>query len=448
MLTMPAEIMIVIEPFAPVFSERVWEWVKVLLVGAILAPGKRTVTAVLRVMGLSEDRQFQNYHRVLNRAVWSELAVSRVLLGLLVGAFGKGPIVVGTDDTLERRLGPKIAFKGMFRDPVRSSKKHPVTSPGLRWVSMMLLARVPWSQRAWGLPFLTVLAPSKKTNDALGKRHKTSTQWVRQMITLVRRWLPHRPIVLVVDGSLCAAWLAWRCVRLGVTFVSRLRLDAQLYDPPGEQPPYKRGKKPTKGARQMKLQHRLSDPSTCWERRGVPWYGGGRRQLDIATGTALWHRPGQAPLPIRWVLVRDPLAKLNPAAFFTTAVSATPLQILTWVIMRWSVEVTFQEMRTHLGFETQRQWSEPAIKRTTPALFGLFSLIVLLAHQLTDHHPLPVRSTAWYTKTQPTFSDVIAFVRRYLWNHVKFVYSPVQTRLVQIPATVLAGLVDTLCFVT
>ena len=448
MLTMPPDIMTVIQPFAPVFSERVWEWVKVLVVGAILAPGKRTVTAVLRVMGLSEDRQFQNYHRVLNRAVWSGLALSRILFGLLVAAFGEGPLVVGADETLERRVGPKIAFKGMFRDPVRSSKKHPVTSPGLRWVSMMLLVRVSWSQRAWGLPFLTVLAPSKKTNEALGKRHKTSVEWVRQMITLVRRWCPRRALVLVVDGGLNAIWLAWRCVNLGVTFVSRLRLDAQLYDPPGEQPPGKRGKKPTKGQRQPKLEQRLVDPATNWQRRKLAWYGGGQRELEIASGTALWCRPGYAPLPIRWVLVRDPLGKLNPAAFFTTEVDASPLQILTWLIMRWSLEVTFQEVRTHLGFETQRQWSEPAIQRTTPALFGLFSLIVLLAHHLTDHHPLPVRSAAWYVKTQPTFSDVIAFVRRYLWNHVKFVYSPVQTRLVQIPATVLAGLVDTLCFVT
>jgi hypothetical protein len=447
MLSLPTEIMPIVNAFAPVFSERVWDWVQVMIVGAILAPGKRTVSAVLRVMGRSQDEQFQNYHRVLNRAVWSELAVSRVLLSRLVAAFGSGPLVIGADETLERRLGPKIRHKGMFRDAVRSSKQYPVISPGLRWVSMMLLAQVPWGQRVWGLPFLTVLAPSQKTNEALGKRHKTSTEWVRQMITQVRRWYPARGLVLVVDGGLSAIWLAQRCVDLGITFVSRLRLDAQLYDPVDPQRPTRPGPKPTKGPRQQKLAARLTDPATNWSRQQVAWYGGVQREMDLATGTALWHRPGYAPLPIRWVLVRDPLGKLSPAAFFSTATETSPRHILQWVIMRWSVEVTFQEVRTHLGFETQRQWSDKAIARTTPALLGLFSLVTLLAHHLSRHHPLPARSAAWYVKTHPTFSDAIAFVRRYLWTHVEFVHSPVPTTVVQLPTAVLAGLVDTLCFV-
>lgn len=447
MITLPPEIMTLINAFAPVFSERVWGWAKVLMVGAMLTPGKRTVSAVLRVMGLSEEKQFQNYHRVLNRAEWCSLTVSRILLRLLVAAFGREELVLGADDTLERRLGEKIRHKGMFRDPVRSSKNHPATSPGLRWVSMMLLAKMPWAQRVWGLPFLTTLATSEKTDTRLGRRHKTSTDWVRQMITQVRRWLPAARMVLVVDGGLAAVRLALQCVRLGVTCVSRLRLDAQLYDWP-QTPWHKPGPKPTKGKRQMKLAQRLSDPSTHWQRAQVSWYGGAPLWLDVATGLSLWHRPGQPPLPIRWVLVRDPLDKLSPAAFFATGLHATPVRILQWVVMRWSVEVTFQELRTHLGFETQRQWSDQAIARTTPALFGLFSIITLLAHRLSAHQPLPVRSAAWYRKSQPSFSDVIALVRRSLWANIQFINSPVQTRLLQLPDSVMAGLVDTLCYLT
>src|SRR5438105_2589179 len=213
MLTLPPEIMTLISEFAPVFSERIWDWVQVLVAGAILAPRKRTVSAVLRVMGLSHEAQYQNYHRVLNRAVWSELELSRLLFGLLVKAFGSETLVLGVDDTLEQRPGgKKIKAKGMFRDAVLSSKKHPVTVPGLRWLSMQMLARVPWSQRVWGLPFLSVLACSRAANEAQGQRHKTLGQWTRQMITLVRRWCPDHKLVLVVDGSLCAVWLAWRCV--------------------------------------------------------------------------------------------------------------------------------------------------------------------------------------------------------------------------------------------
>jgi hypothetical protein len=448
MLTMPQEIMPLIEAFAPAFSERVWEWAKVLVMGGILAPGKRTVSAVLRVMGRAEEAHYQNYHRVLNRAVWSELKVSEILFGLLVTVLGSETLVVGADDTLERRLGDKVAGKGVFRDPTRSSKQHPVTSPGLRWLSMMLLVNVPWAGRVWGLPFVTVLACSRATHEAQGKRHKTLGTWTRQLITLVRRWCPTRKLVLVVDGGLCALWLGWRCVRLGVTFVSRLRLDTQLYDFLAEIPAGHRGRKPNRGPRQMPLAVRLSHPDTTWERCRVPWYGGVLRDLEVASGTALWRRPRFSPLPVRWVLVRDPLGKLNPAAFFATDLEASPRQILTWVIMRWSIEVTFQELRTHLGFETQRQWSAPAVARTTPALFGLFSLITLLAHRLSQSQPIPARSAAWYVKPVPTFADTIAYVRHYLWTHLNFVPSSVHPRQVLIPVPVLSGLLELLSYST
>lgn len=450
MLNLPTEIMVLMQPFAPVFSERTWDWVQVLVVGAILAPGKRTVTAVLRVMGLREERQFQRYHRVLNRAVWSSLWVSQILLGLLVRAFvPRGwPVIVAADETLERRQGDQIKAKSVFRDAARSSKKHKVTSYGLRWVSMALLVSVPWSKRVWALPFLTVLAPSQKTNQANGKRHKTSIDWIGQMIGQVRRWLPTPQIVLVVDGGLAAIKLGQRCIGYAnpVTYVARLRLDAALHDWPGPQPKGKRGPKPKKGRRQPSLKARLTDPTTVWRPLTLDWYRGERRTLDLATGTALWYTPGHDPLPVRWVLTRDPLGKLLPAAFFATDLDATPEQVLAWVVMRWGIEVTFEEAREHLGLETQRQWSDLAIARTTPALLGLFSFITLLAHRLTLDGPLPVRSAAWYTKPEATFSDVIAFVRRYLWTHANFVQSQAQTGPVPISAAVLHRLVDVLCY--
>jgi hypothetical protein len=449
---LPPEIIQAIRPFTQVFSERVWDWAQVLLIGAILAPGKRTVTSALRVMGLKNEKQYQNYHRVLNRAKWSSLQASRILLGVLVPVLVAAgvPVVVAADETLERRWGPKIKEKGIFRDAVRSSKRYTVYSSGLRWVSMMLLVPVPWSQRVWALPFLTVLAPGEKTNVANGKRHKTSIDWIGQMIGAVRRWLPEKMLVLVTDGGLTAVKLGLRCARYAnpVTYVSRLRLDAVLHDPPGPQPRGKRGPKPKKGKRQPSLKTVLLDPSTQWTKCEIDWYGGKRRIIEIATGVALWYTPGYDPLPIRWVLVRDPLGELDPVAFFATDQSATPLQILAWFIMRWNVEVTFEEARAHLGVETQRQWSDLAITRTTPALLGLFSLVTVLAHRLTEDKPFPARSAAWYTKVEPTFSDAIALVRRHLWTRTKFTNSPSDTGFVEIPASVLHGLVDSLCYAT
>jgi hypothetical protein len=450
MLILPEQIMVLLKVFAPVFSERVFEWAKVLVVGAILAPHKRTVSAALRVMGLSDEAQFQNYHRVLSRAKWNSLEVSKILLGLLVMAFvGLGvPVVLGADETLERRNGERILSKGLFRDAARSSKKRVVHSFGLRWVSMMLLVEIPFSGRMWALPFLTVLATSEKTDQRQGRRHKTSIDWIRQMIRVVRGWLPTRQLVLVVDGGLAAVRLGLYCAAdtVGMTFVSRLRLDAALYDDPLPQPKGKRGKKPKKGPRQASLKSRLNNATTVWETHEVAWYGGRKRVLEIATGCALWYTRGHDPLPIRWILVRDKLSKFSPAAFFATNQSASPLQILAWVIARWGIEVTFEEVRAHLGFESQRQWSPNAILRTSPAILGLFSFITLLAHHLSRSRPIPTRTAAWYHKTQPTFSDAIARVREYLWMNTKFPNSLAQTGLLAFPEPIVHGLMDTLCY--
>src|SRR5262245_5638984 len=253
MPSLPAEMIVLLAPFAQLFSERVWLHAQVLVLGAILAPGKRTVTSCLRVMGLAGEQRFTNYHRVLNRARWAALQASQILLGgivLLLVPPG-ATIVLGADDTVERRSGRKIKAKGCYRDAVRSSKKHVIRCFGLKWVAMMVLVSVPWAQRVWALPFLTVLcwpAPSPPQ-----RRHKTSVEWVRQMMKQARRWLPKRLLVLVVDGGFAAVALARACWQSQVVMVSRLRLDAALYHPPVPQPPSKRGPKPTKGQRQRSL---------------------------------------------------------------------------------------------------------------------------------------------------------------------------------------------------
>jgi hypothetical protein len=226
---MPCEFVALIVAFAPLFSKPVFQHAQVLLMGAILSPGKRTVTAALRVMGLSQDTQFQNYHRVLNRALWSGLTTSQVLLGLLVSAFAStGTIVLGLDDTIERRRGEKITAKGIYRDPVRSSHAHFVKASGLRWLCLMLLVEMPWAARVWALPFMTALCPSERSCKERGRAHRTLTDRARQMLRLAPRWLPNREIVVTADSSFAALELL-EAVRDAVTVVTRLRLDAALY---------------------------------------------------------------------------------------------------------------------------------------------------------------------------------------------------------------------------
>jgi DDE superfamily endonuclease len=430
---LPDAILLVLAPFAPLFSHRVWLHAQVLLLGAMLAPGARTVTAALRVMGLALERHFTNYHRILNRARWSARQGSRMLLGLLITLLVPpgATIVMGADDTVERRGGRKITAKGCYRDAVRSSKKHVVRCFGLKWISMMLLVPVPWSRRVWALPFLTALCwPAEK---AKRRCHKTSVDWVRQMMQQVRRWLPGRRLVLVVDGGFAAVSLALACLKSRVAMVSRLRWDAALYHSPGPQPPGKRGPKPLKGKRQRRLQGWAERSDTPWEDVEVVWYGGQRKKLWVFSRTALWYTPGLPPVDIRYVLVADPQGKLRMEAFFCTDLQAMPVEILQWVVMRWSVEVTFEEARAHLGFETQRQWSDKAIARTTPVLLGLFSLVSLLALQLSHGGKIPWQVTAWYHKGEPTFADCLALVRRHLWCARYLVNSAPEAEFMQLP---------------
>jgi hypothetical protein len=449
MCSVPVTLTQLIVKFAPLFSKRVWEHAQVLVVGALLAPGKRTGTAVLRVMGLSQERHYQNYHRVLNRARWSSLAVARVLLGMVVDTFvPAGPVVIGIDDTLERRRGAKITAKGIYRDPVRSSRSHVVKASGLRWLCAMVLAEIPWAGRVWALPFLTALCPSERYHQQRGQRHKTLPEWAGQLVGRIHRWLPRREVVVVADSSYAVIELLKQVSDTpGVSLITRLRLDAALYDPAPPPTPRQKGRPRKKGARRPTLRQVLSDPQTQWRTVRVNnWYGGGAREVEICTDTAVWYHTGLPPVPIRWVLIRDPQGEFEPQALVTTHLEHPPAQILEWFVRRWTMEVTLEEARAHLGLETQRQWNDLAISRTTPALFGCYSLVTLMAHALLQAAGHVVRTAAWYAKERPTFSDALATVRRELWSACHFSMSEFHTEMVKIPRSVFERLTDTVCY--
>jgi hypothetical protein len=394
MSSLPEAIIAVLQPFAVMFLRSVWPHVQVLLIGAVLCRGPRTVAAVLRIMGLGQDKRFEKYHHVLSRACWSGLQGSKMLLGLLVPLLpATWPIIVGTDETIERHQGRKIAAKGCYRDAVRSTEKHVVTCFGLKWLTMMLFVPLPWSPRPWALPFLTVLAPSARANAAVGKRHKATLDWTIQMVQVVSRWLGERRWVLVGDGGYACVKLARTCQVLGVTLVSRLRLDAQLHAFPGPVRAGKRGRKLKKGARLPSLWTVVDAPGSRWQTVQVAWYGGEAKRMRLRSDICLWYTPGEDPVPIRWVLVVDPAGKLRPAAFFSTDLRLEAAKMVEWFVLRWGVEVTFEESRRHLGVETQRQWSALAIARSTPALFGLFSLMCVMAYRLAVVSPMGVSVT-------------------------------------------------------
>ena len=447
METLPTGFAALTTAFAPLFTQPVFQSVQVLLAGAILAPGKRTVTSVLRVMGLAHTAHFQTYHRVLNRAKWSTLAGSRrLLLALLETFLPSGPLILGLDDTIERRRGDKIAAKGIYRDPVRSSHGHFVKASGLRWLCLMLLVPIPWAGRVWALPFLSVLSPSQRYYQRRRRQPKKLTDRARQMLMLVKRWLPYRSIVVVADSSFAAIELL-ASVSKKVCMITRLRLDAALYAVPSPPKPGTRGRPRRKGARLPSLQAVLEDPATVWRSACIErWYSQGTKAVEIVSGTALWVHSGLPAVALRWVVVRDPAQQFKPQAFLCTDTTITPEQMLSWFVRRWQVEVTFEEARAHLGMETQRQWSDRAIARTTPCVLSLHSIVTLIASQSLNQQRPPVRTASWYRKEQPTFSDTLAMVRRCLWRQSNLSMSPTTTDSVKIPRELFERLTDTLSY--
>jgi hypothetical protein len=455
MQTLPAELLNLIVVFQPLFTKPTWENAKVLLQGALLARGKRTVTACLRVVGLGDEKRFQNYHRVLNRAKWNSLDAARALLGLILMVLVLAPgevIILAADDTIERRRGKMIKQVSCYRDPVRSSKKHIIKCFGLKWVSMAVMVKLPWAARYQAMPFFTVLCPRqrdgqpakvsrhrlrrkarqskmrksraqtliKKKFVADGKtarQHKTAVDILLTMIRLVHRWLPERTKVLVVDGGYAALKLALTCSLLkNTSVVMRFHWDAALHALPEEKAKGRRGIAARKGKRLRSPKTRAARGDTRWEEKTIDWYGGAKKKMLLFTRDGLWYRPGYPPVAIRYVITRDPEGELRDEVFACTDTAARAEQIVNWFVMRWGLEVTFEEAREHLGMETQRQWSDLAIARTTPLLLGLFSLVMVFAHKLQPDGELPILTTAWYEKPEATFSDCLAFVRKHLWD--------------------------------
>jgi hypothetical protein len=299
----------------------------------------------------------------------------------------------------------------------------------------MLLAPIPWAKRVWALPFLTVLAPSERYYKDKMRKHKKLTEWAYQMVLQVRRWLPKRLLVVVADSSFAVIDLLWQLRQLKnpICMIARFRLDAALYEP-NKPTPGKMGRPRKKGKRLPTLEKIAEDKLTRWKRLTVQeWYGEKKRNIEITSQTAVWFHSGKPPLPIRWVIVRDPKKIFKTQALLCTDVKVSPEQIIEWFVRRWQVEVTFHEVRTHLGVETQRQWADLSVLRSTPALLGLFSIVTLLANLHAQKQKLPVQQAAWYIKQLPTFSDALRIVKQTLFSHRHFRTSQFYAEVRKVP---------------
>lgn len=419
MFTLPKAAEPLISGFSIAFSARTFQRVVVLLIGAILSLRQRTVTAVLQVVGPLARGHWSDFQRVLCRASWSLWPLGRVLAALILEIVPKDqPLVAPIDDTAVPHKGKQVWGKGRHRDALRSTHSHVVWLWGHKWVVLAINVKFPFAARPWALPVLCALYRPAEQNRADGRRHKTPIRLAMQLVAALLHWFPQRKFILVGDGGFASHELARFCHRhrRHVTLVSRFPADANLYAPP----PAKRN--PRGGRPRLKGRKRAAPRAVVQRSQGqrftVSWYGGQSRRVELVSGEGHWYKAGGGLTPVRWVFVRDVEGTHRDEYFYSSDPSPCPEQIVSLYTARWSIEVTFQEVRTHLGFTTPRNRSKKSVLRTGPCLLGLYSLVSLIHARAFRGTTATPRRTPWYAKPDATFSDALRGVRWLCWESV------------------------------
>jgi DDE superfamily endonuclease len=399
--------------FAPAFSQPTFARAQLLAVAAILCTGRRTVCNLLRLLGWLGHGAPSSYHRVLSQAKWSGLRLAALLVRFLVRHFWpRGPIRLAGDDTVSEHPGKKVHGKARHRDPVRSSHRYTAYRYGHKWVVLAILVQFPFAIRPWALPVLVALYRPEQDNKARGRPHKTPAQLMQLLLRILLRWLPGRQFVFAGDpgyGSHAMATFAQQS-KGRLALVSKFPADANLYAPP---PPYAgKGRPRVKGAKLPAPQEVVAQSRR--RRLNVAWYGGGRRDVEVVTGTGSWYKAGAGLVPVRWVYVHDLTGTHRDEYLYSTDVSLSPQEIIEHYTRRWNIETTFEELRAYLGLETTRGWCPQTVLRAEPCLFGLYSLVALLYGQLPGEAQ-EQGGLDWDGKQAVTFSDAISAVRRWLW---------------------------------
>jgi DDE superfamily endonuclease len=387
-----------------------------LMLGAVLTTGRRTITNLLRAVGGLAPGHPSSSHRVFSRRRWSLSTLGHALADFIVRRWvPQGSLPLVGDDTVVEHRGAKVYGKGRHRDPVRSTRSYTADRWGHKWVVLAILVQFPFATRPWALPVLIALDRSPQWDREHSRRHKTPARLLRQLTLRLLRWFPHRHFSLAGDGGSGSHEMAGFAHRhrRRLTLVSRFCPDANLYEPPPVVVGQRKGGRPRqKGAKLPTPEATVAQASRT--ALNVPWYGGGRRDVEVVSDTGQWSKSGEGLVPLRWVFVHDCTGTHRDDSFFSTDPETTPAGAIERITGRWSIETTFQEMRPYLGLETTRGWTESTVLRLAPCLFGLFSVVALLYDLLPERNKSRGR-VDWPGKVETTFSDAITAVRRWLW---------------------------------
>jgi DDE superfamily endonuclease len=421
---LPAPVHAVFAPLAPALTRPTYHRLVLLALAAILTVGGRTIANLLRYLGALAPGHSSSYHRALSHRRWPFRRLVRRYIAAVLARFAPhGPVPVAGDDTVTEHPGAKVYGKGCHRDPVRSTRSFTAYRWGHKWVVLALLVRFPFCRRPWALPLMVALYrtppkddPSAPDHGRTRRAHKTPADLLGQMLRIVMRWFPDRTFVCAADGGYATHELAELAAAhpRRLTFVSKFYADANLFEPP---PPYikgqSRGRPRVKGdelPKPAQVVHDTVKPPV----HEVAWYGGERRRVEIVTGSGWWYQSGRPLVEVRWVFVRDRTGTHRDEYFFTTAVTMSPQAVVETYTGRWSLETTFQEVRSYLGLETTRGRSRNTVLRAEPSLFALYTVVAWLYAELPARYRR-VRVVDWPGKSDVTFSDAITAVRRWLW---------------------------------
>jgi hypothetical protein len=422
MFTLPKAAEPLVRAFSVAFTRRTFQRVSLLIVAAILSLRHRTITAMLRTIGPLAKGHWSDFHRVLCCRVWSTWPLGRVLAAMILELIPPDqPVVCPVDDTNPQHKGQRVYGKGRHHDACRSTHSHMVWVWGHKWVTLAINIKFPFCSRPWALPLLCALYRPEELNKQEGRRHKTPIRLAMQLIATLIHWFPTRKFILVGDGGYASHELARFCHRHRghVTLVSRFCPQANLYEAPCKRHSRKGGRPRLKGRKLPKPQDVVKRQSKG-KRFTVAWYGGGTRRVELIWGQGQWYKAKNSGglVPVRWVFVRDLTGTHRDEYFYSTEPTLGPEKIVGLFTGRWSIEVTFQEVRAHLGFTTVRNWSRKSVLRTAPCLLGLFSLVSLIFARAHEGKSPKIASAPWYRKTEPTFSDAMRAARRLCWQEV------------------------------
>lgn len=417
MLSLPQAAEPLFRRFSIAFPKPTFDRFVLLAVGAILAMGRRTTTAVLWTVRTLVEGHPSDYHRVFSRSPWLARTLGKVLAAIVLEWVPLDRrVVLSVDDTTAMHKGKHVYGKGCHHDAVRSTHSHVVWKWGHKWVVLSINVKFPFARRPWALPVLCALYKPVELDRKENHRHRTPIDLTQCMVWHLLRWFPTRQFVLLGDGGYASHDLARfaRRHRSQLTLVSLFHSDANLYALPPARRPGRSGRTRIKGVKRPSPQKVVSRSKP--QRATVGWYGGGDRRIEFVSDTGHWYKGGGGLVDLRWVFVHDRQGTHRDQYFYCTDPQMTPRQIITLYTARWSIEVTFQEVREHLGFETTKQHCPNSVLRTGPCLLGLYSLVTLIYARLIEQGKPIIHDTPSYHKTEPAFSDALYAVRRVLWE--------------------------------